>query len=296
MSKLLKILGGTIITLVLVAALVLVGISVYVGDQMTTPVREGLTYTPKTLGIKYENVSFKSTEDIDLQGWWMPHPNPQATVVFVHGYGRNREQRDMSLKLLLPDLHDRGFNVLMFDLRASGLSEGKRVTIGVKEQDDVKAAIEFAKSKSNAPVILHGISMGAATVLSVSDEVDVSAIIADSPFSDLEDYLSTNLSTWSDLPNFPFTPIIVTVTPWFTGLDPGLVRPIEDVKKAKMPILLIHSKGDDAIPVSESEKLAEANKDIIFVPTDNDGHLQSLKEHEELYKETMFGFIEEVLL
>lgn len=295
MNRWMKYIGISIGVLVIVTFLAVVGISAYIGDQLTSPERETLTFTPKTLGVKYENITIKSEDEQDLYGWWIPHPTPRATIVFAHGYGKNREQSDLPLKELIPEFHEQGYQFLTFDFRGSGISEGNRVTVGAKEQSDLAAAIAYAKERSDGPIVLYGVSMGAATALATADETDVAAVIADSPFSDLRGYLETNLPVWSDLPNFPFTPVIMTVTPWFTGLDADLVKPIDDIAQVEAPVLLIHSQGDDAIPVSESEQLAEAGKEVELWVTDNDGHVQSHRSYQAEYRQTVFDFLERVL-
>lgn len=295
MNRWVKYMGIAVGVLVLVAFLAVVGISAHIGDQLTSPERETLTFTPKTLGVKYENITIESEDQQDLYGWWIPHPTPRATIVFAHGYGKNREQSDLPLKELIPEFHEQGYQFLTFDFRGSGISEGDRVTVGAKEQSDLAAAIAYAKERSDGPIVLYGVSMGAATALATADETDVAAVIADSPFSDLRGYLEANLPVWSDLPNFPFTPVIMTVTPWFTGLDADVVKPIDDMAQIAAPVLLIHSQGDDAIPVSESEQLAKAGEDVELWVTENDGHVQSHRSFQTEYRRTVFEFLERVL-
>ncbi|MDL5377179.1 alpha/beta hydrolase [Exiguobacterium mexicanum] len=295
MNRWVKYMGIAVGVLVFVAFLAVVGISAHIGDQLTSPERETLTFTPKTLGVKYENITIESEDQQELYGWWIPHPTPRATIVFAHGYGKNREQSDLPLKELIPEFHEQGYQFLTFDFRGSGISEGDRVTVGAKEQSDLAAAIAYAKERSDGPIVLYGVSMGAATALATADETDVAAVIADSPFSDLRGYLETNLPVWSDLPNFPFTPVIMTVTPWFTGLDADVVKPIDDMAQIEAPVLLIHSQGDDAIPVSESEQLAKAGEDVELWVTENDGHVQSHRSFQTEYRRTVFEFLERVL-
>ncbi|WP_404354459.1 alpha/beta hydrolase [Exiguobacterium aurantiacum] len=295
MNRWVKYMGIAVGVLVFVAFLAVVGISAHIGDQLTSPERETLTFTPKTLGVKYENITIESEDQQELYGWWIPHPTPRATIVFAHGYGKNREQSDLPLKELIPEFHEQGYQFLTFDFRGSGISEGDRVTVGAKEQSDLAAAIAYAKERSDGPIVLYGVSMGAATALATADETDVAAVIADSPFSDLRGYLETNLPVWSDLPNFPFTPVIMTVTPWFTGLDADVVKPIDDMAQIEAPVLLIHSQGDDAIPVSESEQLAVAGEDVELWVTENDGHVQSHRSFQTEYRQTVFEFLERVL-
>ncbi|EPE60501.1 hypothetical protein L479_03149 [Exiguobacterium sp. S17] len=73
------------------------------------------------------------------------------------------------------------------------------------------------------------------------------------------------------------------------------MKPIEDVAQIEAPILLIHGKGDDAIPVSESEQLAERNDGIELWVTENDGHVASHESFQTEYRQKLFDFLERVL-
>ncbi|MFL0199311.1 alpha/beta hydrolase [Exiguobacterium acetylicum] len=290
-----KIIGGVIV-IVTLAVIVVIGISGYVGSSLTQPEREALTTTPKKAeGLDYEDVTFRSYKDrTRLSGWWMPSEDAKLTVVFAHGYGKNREQEDVPIFPLFKKFHDAGYNVLTFDFRGSGESDGKRVTVGAKEQDDLLTAVRYAKSRSSKPVVLYGISMGAATSLVTAPKADVIGVIADSPFSDLENYLATNLPVWSGLPNFPFTPIILEITPPLTGLNPERVKPIEAVRRIEYPILLIHGKDDDAIPVTESMKIQKAAPRSELYVTENGGHVQSYAHDRKAYEEKVMTYLSDL--
>lgn len=286
----------SLITLLTVAVVGIVGVSSYVGLNLTAPEREKLTTNPlKAENLKYEDVSFRSIKDrTRLSGWWIPREDAKLTIVFAHGYGKNREQEDIPVLPLFKKFHDAGYNVLTFDFRGSGKSEGDRVTVGAKEQDDLLTAVRYAKSRSSKPVVLYGISMGAATSLVTAPKADVAGVIADSPFSDLKDYLETNLPVWSGLPNIPFTPVILQVTPFLTGLNPERVKPIEAIRRLDYSVLLIHGKGDDAIPVRENEKIHQAARQSILWVTNNGGHVQSYKHDRKAYEEKVLTYLEDI--
>lgn len=69
MNRWMKLLSIAVLIILLVAGLAIGGISAHIGDQLTSPERETLTYTPKSLGLKYENVTIESEEGYDLYGW-----------------------------------------------------------------------------------------------------------------------------------------------------------------------------------------------------------------------------------
>lgn len=290
-----KIIGGLILVIVLLL-IALVGISAYVGSSLTKPEREALTTNPKKAEkLTYEDVSFRSLKDrTRLSGWWIPREDAKLTIVFAHGYGKNREQTDVPIFPLFKKFHDAGYNVLTFDFRGSGISEGKRVTVGAKEQDDLLTAVSYAKSRASEPVVLYGISMGASTALVTAPKADVAGVIADSPFSDLENYLETNLPVWSGLPNFPFTPVILQVTPPLTGLNPERVKPIEAIRRIDLPILMIHGKDDDAIPVTESMRLQKAAPHSELYVTENGGHVQSYAHDRKAYEDKVLSYLEDI--
>lgn len=290
-----KLIAGLVILIVLVL-IAIVGISAYVGSSLTEPPREPLTTNPKKAeGLAYENVSFRSYKDrTRLSGWWIPSEDAKLTIVFAHGYGKNREQNDVPVLPLFKKFHQAGYNVLTFDFRGSGQSEGKRVTVGAKEQDDLLTAVRYAKSRASEPVVLYGISMGAATSLVTAPKAEVAGVIADSPFSDLKNYLETNLPVWSGLPNFPFTPVILQVTPPLTGLNPERVQPIEAIRRIDYPILMIHGKDDDAIPVTESMRLQKAAPRSELYVTENGGHVQSYKHDRKAYENKILSYLEDI--
>ena len=91
-----------------------------------------------------------------------PDKPSRLWAILVHGYGRNQSYVwDYAAEYI-----KRGYHVLTPDLRAAGLSEGKYLTMGVKESNDIVLwAKEIVQKDENAQIVLHGISMGAATVM-----------------------------------------------------------------------------------------------------------------------------------
>lgn len=287
------------VTLLLTIA-ALVGISIYVGHQMTHPEKKPIDQSPKDHGIAYDEATFLSEDgETELSGWVL-HPEREAkmTLIFAHGYKGNRFEDHIPFFSMAENLLERDYRIVMFDFRYAGESGGDLSTVGAKEQDDLLGVINWVQGEYAEPVGLLGISMGGSTaILSAAKSEEVVGVVADSPFSDLEDYLRVNLPVWSDLPNFPFTPLILTIMPLLYDLDPKEASPIsvlDDV--APRPILFIHNKGDESIPYAESELMVAEHPDHFSLwLIDGDGHVTAYKQNEAEYVEKVDTFFSEII-
>lgn len=244
----------------LLCALILAtgGISYYVGWHLTHPVRKPITETPAKYGLAYQSIHFTSRVDhVQLSGWLIPAASPSGKVVIEdHGYGENRSSEPASL----PDakaLHNAGYTVLMFDFRDEGESAGKQVSVGLYEQRDLLGAVDYAKKLGYQHIGIIGYSMGASTALEVTAaDSSVDATIADSPFSNLYQYLQGHMPRWTHLPNFPFTPEILWEMRVFDHINAHLVNPEKDLQHVlQRPILLIAGTMDKTVPLSNSKSL-----------------------------------------
>lgn len=283
-----------IISAVVIIIAAVIGISYYVSWKLITPERAKLKSNPKKeIGLDCEDISFTSKGN-KIKGWYIPSKENRFTLVYSHGYSSNRENSSVSTYNLAPIIHRMGGNFLSYDFSGEGESEGKTVTVGYREQEDLKNAIKEAKKKSGSPVFLYGLSMGAATTSIVAGNSGsaIAGAICDSPFSNLRNYLETNLSVWSGLPNFPFRPIILTMEEKIAGVKLDRVNPQKEVQKLKVPMLIIHGKGDDKIPYTESIKVYENNKKMIKLKIfENRGHCKSFETNKKEYAELVEDFI-----
>lgn len=251
--------AGSVLALAIVAV---VGISVYVGWRLSHLEPRPITANPAEYGLAYESVEFPSADGITLRGWFIPSENASQTIIFAHGYESNRLQPSVPALELARTLVNAGFNALLFDLRASGESDGDTTTLGYHEVKDVYGAVQWLKRQrpdQARQLGLIGFSMGAVTaILAAANEPAIEAVIADSPFSDLRSYLKTNMPIWTGLPNFPFTWMIMTLLPPVIDLDVDAVSPQAVMPRLTQPVLLIHTDQDNVIPASESQILAAA--------------------------------------
>jgi fermentation-respiration switch protein FrsA (DUF1100 family) len=131
-------------------------------------------------------------------------------------------------------------------------------------------------------------------LLAAAEETDIAGIVADSPFSQLEPYLKDNLSLWSRLPNFPFTPLILAILPRLTGIDPHQVDALAAIDRIyPRPVLFIHSQDDTSIPFIHSEKMWRKYQDRFkFWKTKTAGHIGSYKLYPKEYTSKVLDFFD----
>jgi uncharacterized protein len=154
-----------------------IGFSMALSIFLTRRHPQQLISSPTKYNLDFENLEFTTVDNLHLRGWWIPCSGSNRTIIFLHGYAGSK---DPDLKYS-PAIHQAGFNVLMFDFRAHGQSDGSLTTIGALETRDVEAAIDYVRSRGSEKIGLLGFSMGGRTAL-LTAEVNsqgISAIVSD---------------------------------------------------------------------------------------------------------------------
>ena len=168
-----------------VLALGYFGTGLFVATWLTAPIRQPTEQTPANEGLDFQEVGFESTDGLDLKGWWVPGDDPSRSVVLVHGLDASK-----SSQYVLDTAHiyaQAGYGVLIFDLRSHGESEEERTTLGYQEVQDVRGALSWLDEQGfeAGEMILHGWSMGGATVLRSTPGTGVAAVVEESGYADL---------------------------------------------------------------------------------------------------------------
>ncbi len=284
-----------ILALFIVPVLAIPAVAGYVGWQVSHPEREAIATVPEQYGLPKQDIEFRSRFDqLLLKGWIIPAEDKKRIVIFAHGYADNRSMNKPALPTAKA-LYDQGISSLLFDFHNSGESEKSVTSVGQLEKEDLLSAIDYAGSAGYEEIGLIGFSMGAAAALMAApDDARVKFVVADSPFADLEAYLQDNLSIWSGLPDFPFTPLIMWEIPLLTGIDPGKVKPIEAIRQLRdRPVLLIHEEGDPKISSENSKQLYEASgsgKTQLWI-TPGAQHVGSYEFDPQQYIRKVTGFV-----
>src|SRR5258708_39409132 len=146
-----------------------------------------LLATPASFNLPYQDVRFPSRDkEIEISGWWIPRAGSGKAIVMVHGRGENRTtefyDHFLDLGAALNTFQGRGFNILMIDLRAHGLSGGVNSEWGIAERHDVEGAGDWIESQGfqAGSMRAFGASLGAtACVYATADDPDISALVTD---------------------------------------------------------------------------------------------------------------------
>jgi len=155
--------------------------------------------------------------------------------------------------------------------RSHGASEGKTITFGIRERYDCLRWVEFMNERLGAetPVFLWGISMGAATVLMAAGlelPANVRGIAADCGYSAPEDILKATCRK-RHLPVGPTWQLLRLGARLFGHFNVEETSAVEAVKRAKVPILLIHGEGDGIVPCEMVHEIAGACASPVTVVT-----------------------------
>ncbi len=242
--------------------------SLPVSDQ-TEPLLETIKAMIREVNaIPYERVSVTSFDGLRLAGRYYHQRDGAPLAILFHGY-RGTPARDFSGGTQL--YRDEGFNLLMIEERAHCTSEGHTVTFGVKERQDCLKWIEYAQKRfgEDTPVLLCGISMGAATVLMASGlrlPDWVKGIIADAPFTNPKEII-VKVCRDRKLPPRIVWPLLRLGARIYGGFDPTGADAAEAVKRSPVPILLIHGEDDRFVPCEMGRRIAAANPDRVELHT-----------------------------
>ena len=212
------------------------------------PDKENAGLTPAAFQLAFEDVAFRSGDGVDLKGWWVPAPGAKGTVVMVHGLNRAR----IEMVRRAPFVHEAGWNTLLIDLRHHGASAGDATTFGVKEKQDVEAAVRLARERSPGPVVVWGVSLGAASVvLAAAEDPEVAGVICDSSYRSLDDTVRHHLQLFRGfrwwlriVPNWP----TADLTLFWMGR-----RGAFDTTSADVLAAAAHLKGRPALFVANSD-------------------------------------------
>lgn len=239
-----------------------------------------------------EDVFINSFDNLKLHGYIIKTENSDKWAITVHGYTNKAE----SMSAMAYKYHSLGYNILMPDLRGHGKSEGSYVGMGWHDRLDILKWIDLIiKENKDAKILLHGISMGAGTVMMVSGEElpeNVKVIIEDCGYTSAKEQLAYNLKTMFKLPSFPILNFCSLITKIKDNYFISEASAIKQLQKAKVPILFIHGDKDKFVPFYMLDKLYNAcssKKDKLIIK--DVGHAKSESLKSDLYWNKVEDFI-----
>ena len=224
---------------------------------------------------------------------YRPAKTGHRWVILAHGYGRDhryvRDYAEVYLK--------QGYHVLSPDLCAAGESDGQYITMGVKEGEEIaKWAAKVKESDGDAEIVLHGISMGAATVMLAAGRYEMpglAAVVEDCSYTSAYEMFANQLGVIFGLPEFPIMTCVDIVSGIKTGVKVSDAAPIKAVPDIKVPIMFIHGTADKLVPFPMMEKLYNAcpapkRKFVV----EGAGHGDAMTVAGKEYWEAVFSFLD----
>ena len=236
--------------------------------------KKEITATPFDIKLYFEEIIFKSSDGINISGWFIPSGKRKEIVLFLHGNGGN-----ISKRLALIDYFNRqiGLPVFIIDYRGYGKSGGTPTEEGTYL--DAAAAWEYLTgSRKIKPenIIIYGRSLGGPIAAKLAGKVKSRLLILDSTFTSMKDIAAEI---------YPYLPVRKFFKFNYSTID--------YLKEISCPVLIIHSTGDDYIPFSHAVKLYNtANKPKHFLKIEGT-HKNNYIKSKQVFIEGIKSFISE---
>ncbi len=230
--------------------------------------------TPRDVGLDYRDLYFTTLDNVRLNGWFIPHPQASATMIWFHGNAGNIGDRVNNIKLL----HDKtAIGIFIFDYRGYGRSPGTPSETSTSL--DGEAAIHYVRTQlkvESKNLVIFGRSLGAAVAAEMASRHDSRAVILESPFTSIRAMAKVV---------FPVLPIGPLLGAKFDVLD--------KVGKINAPLLVLHGDQDEIIPLEQGKQVfAAARPPKQFYPIKGAGHNDTFIAGGNGYYERLKSFIE----
>lgn len=260
---------------------------------MTQPRKEYLLAQP------HEDIYRESEDGLRLHATYFPGKDKKKLVICFHGY----TSQGMNDYIGLSDYYlKHGFGMLLVDERAHGKSEGEYIGFGYKDRMDALIWMKWAIEECGKEVqlLLHGTSMGGATVLMASSldiPKQVKGIVSDCAFTSPKEVFGHVLRSMYHLPAFPMLQIADWINKKRAGYGLNDCNAAEEVKHAKVPILLIHGTADTFVPCYMCDEIyencASPKKKLLI---EGAAHAESYYKETKLYEEALDDFIGGIII
>ena len=231
--------------------------------------------TPAQLGLAYEDVELRSGDGTRLFGWFVPAPRARGTVLFLHGNGGN-----IAHTIGAVETYARlGLNVLTFDYRGYGRSEGRPSGEGI--ESDAEAAWSYLtreRAIDGANIIVVGRSLGGGPASILARRHQPAALILESTFSSVAERASEQ---------FPLVPVRALLRVRFDNRT--------ELAHVRCPVLIVHSTDDELIPFAHAERLYAAANEPKQLVRISHGHNDGFALSSEVYVAALEDFISTAL-
>ena len=282
------------------------GISIYAAHTLSLPKRNFNPESVQAFKQRPIDLTLRTRDGVDIAGWFVDAPAPQAkdrsktrAILLVHGMSSSRSKEfNNRFTEFAAALQERGFAVMMIDLRGHGASGAGRFTFGTNESQDVLAAVQWLRDQGFAKgkIGVLGVSMGASSTLSAAAQTeDISAVVVDSAYSEIYSMISDH---WTDASKLPmiFLPSTLFFANWFVGTEIAAARPVDRLAQyAPRPLLIIHSAVEQYTPVRHAYALKAAYPRAEYWETQETKHAKNYNYNPPEYIRRVAAFFEQNL-
>lgn len=242
----------------------------------------------------HRDVYMDTWDGLKLHATYFPREDEKKVVICFHGY----TSEGMKDYIALSDYYMKhGYSMLLVDERAHGQSEGTYIGFGCLDRKDALGWLDWiiGTCGKDVQILMHGTSMGGATVLMASGlelPEQVKGIISDCGFTSPKEVFTHVLHSMYHLPAFPVIPLADMLNRRLAGYGMDECNAAREVRKAKIPILMIHGDGDTFVPCSMCEDIYEncaSEKKKLIVP--GAAHAESYYKDTAGYERALDEFI-----
>jgi len=241
--------------------------------------------------VSVEDVYFPSRDGIRLHGLYMTGRPGCPVLLLCHGYFKSvAEPFELAC-----EFNRLGYQVLLIDFRACGLSDGRFTTLGYREVLDLLGAVDYLRTRlGDLPIGVLGISMGAVAAIMAAPECPhIKAMVVDSAYADLESAIGKKLA---DILRLPFLALLgwvsIRLGEWISQGNVAAVRAVDYVGRlAPRPLLIIYGELDDYLPSDHPQRLFDAAnepKEMWLAP--GSGHAMARLDHPQEYVQRVQAF------
>jgi dipeptidyl aminopeptidase/acylaminoacyl peptidase len=280
----------SIVKVISVVLAALAAVVASVGYLWVKPLRL-LLQEPIPPDVSVEDVHFPSHDGTRLHGLLIPGQPGYPALLLCHGYFKTLAEPFE----LACELNRVGYQVLLIDFRACGLSDGRFTTLGHREVLDVLGAVDYLRLRlGELPIGVLGISMGAvAAIMAATECPHIKALVVDSAYADLESVIGKKLADYLRLPLLvPLGWASIRFGEWISQGNVAAIRAVDYVGRlGPRPLLLIHGELDDYVPSDHPQRLLDAAnepKELWLVP--GSGHAMARLDHPQEYVQRVQAF------
>ena len=228
-----------------------------------------------------------------VHGWLVRGMRGRGMVLLVHSLRSNRVEMLSRARFL----NRQGYGALLIDLRAHGETPGERITFGIREAEDVEAAVAWLRNTFPGERIgAIGVSLGAAAVVLAKNPLRLDAVVLESLHPTIDEAVENRLRL--HLGNFGpvFSPLLLWQLSFRLDVNPNELNPIDRIGNLNSPLLLISGTDDHHTTVAETERLFDAArqpKEIWIVP--GGGHFNMHTYAGREYESRILDFLDRYL-